>query len=195
MPPRSRVDVLTQARTPPHLVQGRSCDGCTVCCKLLAIGALAKPRHVWCQHCDVGKGCRIHGSHPDECGAFYCGYLLNANLGDHWKPITSRMVVGYELPSNRTVVHVDAGRSNAWRKEPFYSELKRWAAAAVERGGLVVVYQGLDAVVVFPDREQNLGRVTDDQVIAVSVTMGPNGPVRDAILLSKDDPRVRAQNS
>lgn len=48
----------------PQLVAGRSCAGCTLCCKLLAVEALAKPRAKWCPHCDSKQGCTIYETRP-----------------------------------------------------------------------------------------------------------------------------------
>ena len=79
-----------------QIVEGRSCKGCTLCCKLLAISELEKPRATWCTHCDVKAGCRIHGSHPVECKDFYCGYLTNSALDERWAPTKSKIVLAYD---------------------------------------------------------------------------------------------------
>ena len=174
-----------------QLVSNRSCDGCTLCCKLLSITALGKARQKWCEHCDIGTGCRVYSDRPRECKAFYCGYLLNQEIGEHWKPSKSRMVLDYEADANRIVVHVDKDRSDSWRREPYVSEIKRWAIASAQHAGQVVVWQGLDAVVVLPDGEKNIGRVKDDQIIIIAEKMGLAGPVYDVIVMEKDDPRLQ----
>src|SRR6185436_9852083 len=90
-----------------QIVAGRSCKGCTLCCKVLAISELEKPRAVWCKHCDVKAGCKIHGAHPSECKGFYCGYLTNAALDERWAPVRSKIVLAYdELSAPRLSVHV-----------------------------------------------------------------------------------------
>ncbi len=33
-----------------------SCDGCTVCCKVLKIRELDKPANIWCAECKIGGG-------------------------------------------------------------------------------------------------------------------------------------------
>jgi hypothetical protein len=40
-------------------VAGRSCDSCTLCCKLMPVDQHAKPAATWCPHCESGSGCRI----------------------------------------------------------------------------------------------------------------------------------------
>jgi hypothetical protein len=174
-----------------QVVAGRSCKSCTLCCKLLAIEALEKPRATWCTHCDVKSGCKIHGSHPDECRDFYCGYLTNAALDERWNPIRCKMLLAYdERNAPRLSVHVDPGRPNAWREEPYYSQIKRWATAAAAKRGQVIVWVGRNTFAVLPDRDKELGEVRADQFIITSAKQGPRGPVLDAFVVDKDDPRA-----
>jgi hypothetical protein len=176
-----------------RIVTGRSCKGCTLCCKVLAIEALAKPRAVWCGHCNVKTGCRIHGAHPEECRDFYCGYLTNGELDERWNPTRSKMVLAYdELDAPRLSVHVDPARPSAWREEPYYTQIRRWAAAAAAKRGQVIVWQGRSTIAVLPDREKELGEVRPDQFIVMSARQGPRGQVLDVIVVDKDDPMARA---
>lgn len=175
----------------PRLAAGRSCAGCTLCCKLLSIAALDKPRARWCKHCDPGRGCKIYDDRPNACQNFYCTFLLDDRIGEHWKPSSSKMVLTYEPDQNRIVIHVDPGRPGAWQGEPFYSEIKEWSVRAAQLQGQVLVYQGQDAIVVLPDREVNLGLVGDDQVILTSETPGPDGVRFNVIVADADDPRVQ----
>lgn len=172
------------------IVAGRSCAGCTMCCKLLSVASLNKPRQQWCSHCDIGVGCKIYESKPRECSAFHCGYLLNNELAEAWKPVHCRMVLDFEPHANRIVVHVDSGRNDAWKREPYYSEIKRWAVGASQNQGQVIVWQGLDAVAVLPDREINLGRVRSDQLIITSEKRTSTGITFDVILMERNDPRI-----
>ncbi len=178
--------------TPPPVVEGRNCDGCTLCCKLPAVVGMAKPPMVWCKQADPGKGCRIYDNRPNDCRWFYCRYLLHAEIGEHWKPLTSRMVLDYEKTSNgeRLAILVDAGRPDLWRKEPYFSDIKRWAEAGARNGTPVIVLQGLDAVVIFPDSEKKLGKVKPGQKISTSVKHGPLGLEFDAELVDAGDPRL-----
>jgi hypothetical protein len=56
-------------------------------------------------------------------------------------------------------VIVDPGSPRAWTQEPFYSQLKRWAAAAVQADHQLVVFQGMNATVILPDRDVAVGTV------------------------------------
>jgi hypothetical protein len=162
----------------PAAPPGRSCAGCTLCCKLLSVAALDKPRLVWCVHCAPGSGCTIYDRRPAICRSFQCGWLRDPVLGDHWQPARSKMVVSYESAA-RIAIHVDPGRPDGWRREPYYSEIKRWARAAAERQGQVIVWQGAVAIAVLPDRDKPLGALRADQLIVTVERQGPSGPVLD----------------
>jgi hypothetical protein len=131
------------------IVPGRDCAGCTLCCKLLAVEELASPPLGWCPNCDSKKGCGIYAARPTECRQFYCEYLLDAALGEHWRPSRSKMVVVAEDYSNALVIHVDPDRPHAWRQEPFHSDIRRWAARTRRQ---VIVWQGDTKIVIAPER-------------------------------------------
>src|SRR5262245_37397574 len=120
-PPRSPS--LMQMPRQASLVPGRSCDGCTLCCKLLPVEALNKPRTVLCSHCTSGVGCGIYEQRPSECQDFYCEYRLNSELGEEWKPLTAHMLVMVESRARRVHVMVDEGHYDIWRTEPYYSQI------------------------------------------------------------------------
>jgi hypothetical protein len=147
------------------LVPGRSCGTCTMCCKLLAIDVLDKPRGVWCSKCDHKRGCTVYETRPEPCRGFYCGYLRLADLDDNWKPAKAKFLINYEDAANRIVIHVDEARPNAWRVEPYYTTIKQWAASARRQGGMVLVWAGTRATIVLPDRDVDLGVVREDQLI------------------------------
>ena len=167
-------------------VAGRSCAGCTMCCKLLSIEALNKPRLQWCTHCDIGAGCKIYQERPAECRAFTCGYLAEAGIGEHWKPVKSKMVISRATNGNRIVVYVDADRSDAWRKEPYYSDLKSWSRTAAKNQGQLLVSQGRDMIVITP--ETNLGPVRDDQVVVARRRRRTGYAEIDHIVVDQSDP-------
>src|SRR5579863_5761403 len=110
------------------LAPGRSCQGCTMCCKIMAIPALAKPAMTWCTHCAVGTGCRIYPDRPEDCRVYFCQWVVDGTIGQHWHPAKSRMVLSYKPGQNQIMIHVDADRPDAWRKEPFHAEIRRWVA-------------------------------------------------------------------
>jgi len=70
------------------LVPGRTCGGCTVCCKELTIDtdALRKVQGVTCVHCIPSGGCTIYPRWPAICRDWYCLWRHYAWLGDSWRP-------------------------------------------------------------------------------------------------------------
>ena len=100
------------------VVPGRNCDGCTMCCKLLSVAELDKAPGSWCTLCDAKAGCNAYAQRPTECRDFYCGYLLDPTLDERWKPSRSKLVVTREEQLGETLIHNDASRPDAWRREP-----------------------------------------------------------------------------
>ena len=142
-----------------QIVEGRSCKGCTLCCKVLAISELEKPRATWCTHCDVKAGCKIHGAHPAECRDFHAA-TSPTRRSTSAGPRADRRSCSptTKLNAPRLSVHVDPARPDSWRQEPYYSQIKRWAVAAVAQRGQVIVWQGRSTIAVLPDRDQDLAR-------------------------------------
>jgi hypothetical protein len=126
---------------------------------------------------------------PQECRTFFCGYLFNGKLGEEWKPSRSRLVL--EMQGNRVGVHVDPQRPDAWKREPFYSSFKKWAAAAIQNRGEIVAYVGRRVHVIFPDRDVDLGIVGEDEIIVTGARMVAGGSRPEAYKLHKDDPRAQ----
>ena len=104
----------------------RACDGCTMCCKALGIPELQKPMGVWCPHLVKGRGCGIYDQRPSPCRLFECLWLTS-DMPDYWKPDRSKMVVAGDETGTLINVIVDDGYPNAWKKEPFYRDIKAWA--------------------------------------------------------------------
>lgn len=173
------------------LIQDRSCGTCTLCCKVMRIDELNKPKGTWCSHCNPGVGCNIYEERPDECRSFYCGYRFSHELGEHWFPASCKIVSVVESEGTRIAFHVDPSRPGAWREQPFYREIKAFSRSAVSERHQVVVYVGLRAIVVLPDKDVDLGVVADDEQIITSERTTPFGTVLDALKLKSDDPRIQ----
>lgn len=173
-----------------EIVDGRSCDGCGMCCNLLKIDSLKKPAGQWCTHCSTRRSCDIHGQHPDECRGFHCGWLTVEALGDEWHPAKSKIIMTAELGGQRMTAIVDPKRPDAWRQPQFYDQLKAWAVAAVEHNGQIVVRVSDRYWVILPERDVDLGKVDADEVIVTQIIRDENGTQLDAMKLHRDDPRA-----
>lgn len=181
---------MTAGATPP--ATGRSCAGCTLCCKLPAIPEIAKPAQTWCADCAIGQGCKIYQTRPSTCRKFECVYLTSPHLGEHWKPAVCHMVIAHTATVNRIVIHVDDDHPTAWKLDPYYGDIRRMAAALYPQSGQVLVLVSGQAVAVLPDRHKVLGSYSDDKIIATSQTAGPNGPIYDMFLFTAGDPALAA---
>jgi hypothetical protein len=117
---------MSKVAAPTEPLPGRSCGGCTLCCKVLGVPALEKPRGTWCLHCERGVGCRIYESRPGECRSFLCGWLVSDRFGPEWKPERSKIVITVTRDGNGFEFQCDPGFPQAWRKEPYYSQSCIW---------------------------------------------------------------------
>lgn len=137
---------------------GRQCGECALCCKILAIEALAKPRHRMCSHFCKGVGCGIYERRPPACSQFVCAWLTTPEMDDSWRPDRARFML---WGKDQLMVDVDPAYPDAWRREPYYSKLKQ--ASDRRRPGAVdvVVRNGREVVILFPEGEVSLGAEQD----------------------------------
>jgi len=150
-----------------RVIPGRECGSCTLCCKVYNIPELGKPAGKWCDHCKPGKGCTIHTSLPSQCAAFNCMWRTEEALPAHWKPDQSKMVITIFPPNGFIYVQVDPGAPSAWRKQPYYGQLRRWAKNNLPKGICVVVFVNDVATVIMPDRDVPLGAMKPTDGISV----------------------------
>jgi hypothetical protein len=177
----------------PTTVPGRSCGDCSMCCKLPQIDELDKPADVWCQHAMPRRGgCRIYETRPFPCRNFHCSWMIDAKLGDEWRPLTCKMIVFLEK-SGRLAVRVDPGHADAWRREPYYGQLKRWSRTAVESRQQVVVYIKQRVIVILPDKDVDFGEVALGDQIWVGAQETPAGRTWKAVRIPADLPPEKLQ--
>jgi hypothetical protein len=84
-------------------------------------------------------------------------------LGQQWKPSKSKLVL--TTSEDGIEVRCDPGFPDAWRKEPFRSEIQEWAISGQTHDVTVVVIVGQRMTLVTPEREFDLGVVGPDQRI------------------------------
>ncbi|WP_374308730.1 hypothetical protein [Dongia sp.] len=160
----------------------------------MAIDEIAKPVNVWCPHCDVGVGCKIYATKPSECTTFQCGWLSDSKFGDEWYPGKSKMVLTADNGGNRITIAVDPGRADAWRKDPYYRQIKTWAHAALPHQGQVMIKNGDRMTMILPDDDVDLGIVRQDQLIVTGEQQTPQGVKLRAFVIDRDDPRAKGLN-
>lgn len=141
----------------------RTCGDCTLCCKVMAIEALAKPAGTWCRHCKPRRGCAIYAARPGECEDFACLWLANDLLDECWKPSRSKLVV--TTSDDGIEIRCDPGSPNAWRKQPYADDIRSWAAEGELDDMTVLVIVGQRMTLVTPEREFDLGVVGPDERI------------------------------
>lgn len=151
----------------PQPVPGRACNGCTLCCKVMRADQLQKPAWQWCPHCVIGTGCGIHETRPGDCRSYLCEYLKNAGVPDEWYPKTSHIIIEMLDDAVNAHIYVDPDFPDAWRSEPFYSDIKDIAREALRRRARVTVHVGKEQTIVFPDRDVSFGIVEDDEEVMV----------------------------
>jgi hypothetical protein len=174
----------------PAIVAGRSCGECSLCCKLPQIVELDKPEGVWCRHCAPGRGrCLIYETRPEPCRAFHCSWLINAEIGPEWRPLTAKMVVYFEKSVSRLSIRVMPEHPDAWRREPYYSQIKRWSLPAVEARQQVVVYIRRRVIVILPDKDVDFGDVELGDQIWVGAWETPVGRTWNAVRIPHDLPQ------
>ncbi|WP_316213980.1 hypothetical protein [Bradyrhizobium sp. SZCCHNR2032] len=142
----------------------RHCGDCTLCCKVMAIEALAKPANSWCSHCDPKRGCAIYQARPGECRAFRCLWLVNELLDEQWKPAKAKFVL--TTSDDGIEVRCDPGLPDAWRREPYHAEIREWAVSGEEHDvTVVVITTGGRIILVTRERDFDLGTVGPDERI------------------------------
>ena len=149
----------------------KACGDCTLCCKVMAIEELAKPAGSWCRHCKPGRGCLVYATRPTECQTYSCLWLIDERLDQHWKPSKSKLVL--TTSQDGIEIRCDPGFPDAWRKEPFRSDIQKWAVSGGPRDVTVIVITGERMVLVTPDREFDLGVVRSDERIVREIEGTP----------------------
>lgn len=153
----------------------RQCGTCTLCCKLLGIHELEKPAGAWCPHCKPGRGCGIYDDRPASCRSFTCGWLADPSMPDQVRPDRCKVVLYFTPGGERLVAECDPGAPLAWRSEPIYGQLKRWAVAAWAQKRMVTVMVGARMWVLTGRHEVDLGAV--DRLARIAIAERPDGSV------------------
>ena len=186
---RLRDSALVMTAPPSDPKPVRQCDGCTLCCKVMSVAAVSKPMGKWCPHCTIGAGCNIHEDRPGECRDFYCDFLLDPRFDERWRPETAHFVMRTSHASHWIGIHMDPQRPDAWRREPYYSKLKELARQSALTQLVVLVFIGVRAWAIYPDRDVDLGFAAPGDKAVAKLVMTPRGPQYEIVI-----GRAEAQN-
>ena len=155
---------------------GRECGSCTLCCKVYDIHEIRKPEGRWCQHCTPGRGCRIHEDRPYQCREFFCLWLTDADIPMDWKPEHSKVVLSI-FPENGFIYgQVDPGSPHAWRKEPYFSELKRLSASLLKQNRHLILFVNREATLIMPTGAVPMGPMSPLDGFVVRQVFTDAGP-------------------
>lgn len=124
----------------------KECDGCTLCCDLIAVPALKKEAGQACTHCLVRVGCQVYDARPEQCRGFECLWLSEPSLPEDLWPAECGVFFEPFWDERMVVASVDPLRPNAWR-EGAPSKLIR---QMIEDGYIVWVMNGPDRNLVLP---------------------------------------------
>lgn len=97
------------------------------------------------------------------------------------------MVIVNELDGFRLAIHVDKDRPDAWRKEPYLSDIRELGEGAALNDQQVLVCIGRRVIAILPGREVDLGLIDPDERIVTGMTADG---VWQAFKAHKDDPRI-----
>ena len=78
-----------------HLVPGRECGECTVCCIVLHIDDenFKKPADQVCANLMEKGGCKIYSKRPFVCQDWYCAWRFMAQIDETWRPDRSGILL------------------------------------------------------------------------------------------------------
>ncbi|MEH6451467.1 MAG: hypothetical protein V7782_00355 [Psychromonas sp.] len=78
-----------------HLVPGRECGACTVCCVVLFIDDVnfKKPADQVCENLMKKGGCKIYSKRPYVCKDWYCAWRFMGQLDETWRPDLSGILL------------------------------------------------------------------------------------------------------
>lgn len=147
-------------------VSEKSCGTCSMCCKHLFIVELAKPAGEWCSHVVRGGGCGIYDTRPTPCREFLCNWRLNPGLDDSWRPDKAGFLL-WTVSERVMLVVVEPSKPDAWKRRPYYAQLKDWSKTALTGVGTVVVKVRNATTVVLPHADISIGDVVVSDEIAV----------------------------
>ena len=134
-----------------------TCGDCGLCCNIMGVPSLGKPRRQWCTHFQRGVGCGIYAQRPIDCASFECAYLTVDGLSEDWRPDRAGFLMWTDGVDTRLIIDVDPARPFAWKREPYYSQIKAWSVPTPGGASMVVVRAMGRVTVVMPMVDIDIG--------------------------------------
>jgi hypothetical protein len=145
---------------------GRSCGDCNLCCKIPGVGAVGKKNLTWRPHCDIGKGCRIYETRPEECRDFRCLWLDDESLPPEFDPRRARFIAYFK--DKCLVIDCDAAARNIHRDKKYAALFAHLAAKLEPHGGFVSICYGEHMIAMTPRDIFDLGMTRRTHQLDVS---------------------------
>ena len=136
--------------------KAKSCGGCDVCCRIYEIEELAKPAGDKCAH--ACGSCAIYAARPAACRAFDCLWLMRPEFDPEWRPDVAGFVMRLGDEGATLWIDADPLQPRAWRRQPYYDQIKAWSSMVQQRRGLVMVAVDDGVFVIFPEKDVFVGR-------------------------------------
>jgi hypothetical protein len=99
------------------------------------------------------------------------------------------MVLYTDPSASRMYVRVDPARPDAWRREPYYAQLKAWARSQAALNRSLNVYIGKEVWIILPDKDVCFGELAPDEIVVTQWVPGPAGLRYEALKKKKTSPR------
>jgi hypothetical protein len=100
--------------------------------------------------------------------------MYDATVGPEWKPEIARFVMNIQ-EGKTLAIAVDPGHRNAWKREPYYSVLKKMALELFGKGMMIVVGDGMNKILVTPEDDVVIGR--QQEKVTYSLRRDVHGPI------------------
>ncbi len=101
--------------------------------------------------------------------------MTDGHYTPDWKPERCKFVMSVDPVTRFLNIQLDPGNPNAFRVEPFYSQLRTWAAQMIPEERFVMVFNNKHATIVLPDKEVSLGQLGDGDRLMPHRQITPRG--------------------
>jgi hypothetical protein len=109
--------------------------------------------------------------------------MFSEKLGPEWRPDRAKFTL-MMTATGHLAACIDPGFPSAWRRQPYYQALWRWARERAESPTSswpgVDVWIGKRCIILLPDGEKDVGIVASDEEVRIDLAMTATGPAYKA---------------